>query len=100
MAIKTGDLDAQKITITLPKGIIARLNELVPARKRSRFILEAVAHRLALEEQALAVDEAAGAWSDENHPEMLDDAALDRWLEAVRSSWSRPGDMDHGGLSA
>jgi predicted transcriptional regulator len=100
MVVETTELDTQKITITLPKAVLERLNELVPARRRSRFISEAVEERLALEEQALAVEEAAGTWSDDNHPEMLDDAAIDRWLDAVRSSWRRTGGMDHGGLSA
>ena len=100
MAIQTPDLDTQKITITLPKAVLTRLNELIPARKRSRFISEAVEERLALEEQSQALDEAAGAWSDENHPDMLDDAAIDRWLDTLRSSWSRAGGTDDGRLSA
>jgi hypothetical protein len=47
--------------------MLARLDERVPARGRSRFILEAIEERLAIEEQLVALDEAAGAWSDENH---------------------------------
>ena len=43
--------DSQKITVTLPKALLTRLREHVPARQRSRFILEALEERLALEEQ-------------------------------------------------
>jgi len=100
MTVKTPNLDTQKVTITLPKAVVTRLNELVPTRQRSRFIAEALEERLALEGQQLALDETAGAWSDENHPEMLDDAAIDGWLNTLRSSWSRPGDVDHDTLSA
>ena len=100
MTIKTPRSDSQKVTITLPKAVVTRLNDLVPARQRSRFIAETLEERLALEEQLLALDETAGAWSDENHPDMLDDAAIDGWLNTLRSSWSRPGDVDHDRLSA
>lgn len=36
--------------------------------------------RLALAEQLAALDETAGAWSDERHPEMLTEEDIDRWL--------------------
>ena len=91
MASTVPGVDTQKITITLPKAVWARLNELVPPLQHSRFIAEILEERLALEEQRLAVDEAAGARSDENYPGMLDDAAIARLLDMLRSSWRRPG---------
>jgi metal-responsive CopG/Arc/MetJ family transcriptional regulator len=75
MTLKTANGETQKVTITLPKLMLQRMNALVPARQRSRFISEALAERLALEEQALALEESAGAWSDEGHPEMQDGVA-------------------------
>ena len=98
MASEVPGVDTQEITITLPKAVWARLNELVPPLQHSRFIAEILEERLALEEerlaleeQRLAVDEAKGARSDENHPGMLDDAAIARLLDMLRSSWRRPG---------
>jgi metal-responsive CopG/Arc/MetJ family transcriptional regulator len=84
---KTPDLDQQKITVVLPSELLARLDAHVPARRRSRFILEAIEERLAMEEQAAALQDAAGAWSDENHPEMESEEAIDRWLASLRGSW-------------
>lgn len=81
--------DLQKITVTLPQAVLTRLRAYVPARQRSRFILEAIEERLALEEQIAALDETAGAWSEENHPEMRTEADIDRWLNDLRRSWSR-----------
>jgi len=81
--------DSQKITVTLPKALLARLREHVPARQRSRFILEALEERLALEEQIAALEETAGAWSEQNHPEMRTDEDIDRWLGNLRRSWSK-----------
>ncbi|MFZ1509220.1 MAG: hypothetical protein WAV74_20800 [Anaerolineae bacterium] len=79
----------QKITVMLPEALLSRLREHVPARQRSRFILEAIEERLALEEQITALAETAGAWSDQNHPEMRTDEDVDHWLDNLRQSWSK-----------
>jgi len=42
---------------------------------------------LALEEQYEAIVEAAGAWTDENHPELQSEEDIDRWLAKLRSGW-------------
>jgi len=73
----------------LPAALLSRLREHVPARQRSRFILEAIEERLALEEQITALEETAGSWSDQNHPEMRTDEDIDRWLDNLRQSWSK-----------
>lgn len=100
MTIKTASAETQKVTITLPKLILQRMDELVPARQRSRFISDALAERLALTEQLLALEESAGAWSDERHPELHDDAAIDRWLAELRQSWTSTGVAERGDLPA
>ena len=79
----------QKITVMLPEALLSRLREYVPARQRSRFILEAIEERLALEEQITALAETAGAWSDQNHPEMRTDEDIDHWLGNLRQLWSK-----------
>ena len=90
MAINTSESGSQKVTITLPKLVVQRLHELVPARQRSRFIAETLSERLILEEQRLALEESAGAWADESHPELRDDEAIDRWLADLRRTWVTP----------
>jgi hypothetical protein len=89
LANKSNQPDLQKITVTLPTAFLARLREHVPARQRSRFILEALEERLALEEQVAVLEETAGAWSEQNHPEMRTDEKIDRWLADSRQSWVR-----------
>lgn len=100
MTLKTANDETRKVTITLPKLVLERMNELVPARQRSRFVSEALTERLALEEQALALEESAGVWSDESHPEMRDSAAIDRWLADLRGSWAAPKGATDDGLPA
>jgi len=83
-------VETQRITVTLPKPLLQRLRERVPPRQRSAFIAEAVEEKLALEEQAVAIEEAAGCWRDEDHPEMRTEEEIDRWLATLRRSWSEP----------
>jgi Arc/MetJ-type ribon-helix-helix transcriptional regulator len=96
MANDTIHSDLQKITVTLPGSLLARLDESVSPRGRSRFIAAAIEERLALAEQLAALDETAGAWSDANHPDMATDEDIDRWLEDLRRSWERPGAPANG----
>ncbi len=80
-------LDHQKVTVTLPKGLLERLNKTVPSRKRSLFIKEAIEEHLSLVEQVAALEETAGAWSLEHHPDMGDDEGINEWLKESRQSW-------------
>jgi len=77
----------QKMTVTLPEPLLNRLREHVPPRQRSAFIAEALEEKLALEEQLAAIEEAAGCWGDEDHPEMGTDEEIDEWLSNLRRSW-------------
>ena len=47
----------QKVTVTLLKELLERLNETVPSRKRSSFITEAIREQLELTEQSSALAE-------------------------------------------
>jgi len=75
------------MTVSLPITLVERLRALVPPRKRSAFIAEALEEKLALAEQAQAFEEAAGIWSDEDHPEMATGEDIDRWLAELRGNW-------------
>ncbi|MBN1937083.1 MAG: hypothetical protein JW934_20665 [Anaerolineae bacterium] len=73
-----------KVTVTLPRDLLARLDERVPSRRRSSFIARAIEEQLAILEQAAAIDESAGAWRDDAYADMSTDADIDRWLAEVR----------------
>jgi Arc/MetJ-type ribon-helix-helix transcriptional regulator len=79
--------DTQKTTVSLPKPLLERLKERVPARQRSSFIAEALEERLALEDQLEAIEESAACWKDEDHPELKTDEDIDGWLAELRGSW-------------
>ena len=48
---------------------------------------EALEEWLVLEEQLAAIEEAAGAWTDEHHPELRNEEDIDRWLVKLRNGW-------------
>jgi len=96
MSLQPVLVDIQKITVSLPKALLLRLDERIPARRRSRFILEAIEERLAVAEQLAVLDETAGAWTDEKHPEMRTSEDIDRWLADLRGSWARSESPTNG----
>jgi len=79
----------EKITISLPRTLAERFRACVPPRQRSTFIAEILEERLAIEEQLQALDESAGCWSDEQHPDMITDEDIDAWLARLRGGWRR-----------
>ena len=99
MTRKTSDAAIQKMTVTFPQQVLRRLSERVAPRQRSTFIVEAVEEKLALQEQLAAIEETAGSWTDEAHPEMKTAEAIDHWLTEFRRSWNElPADqgVQHG----
>lgn len=93
MASKTSKPATQKITISLPQPLAERLKARVPPRQRSDYIARVLAEQLALEEQLSALEETAGCWRDENHPDLEGDEDIEAWLANLRGSWLRqPGE--------
>jgi Arc/MetJ-type ribon-helix-helix transcriptional regulator len=76
----------RKVTVTLPQSLLAQLDQEVPRRQRSAFIARAIAQQLAILEQAAALEESAGAWQDQEYPDMATEEDMDRWLAGLRGS--------------
>ena len=93
MAIETGARSqVRKVTVSLPVSLLDRLDDKVSPRQRSDFIARAIESQLAIDEQAAALDEAAGAWRDEDYPDLDTEIAMDRWLAELRGPAYRPDD--------
>ena len=87
MSTNSSTAQAQKITVTLPRELIERLDDRVPSRQRSRFIANAIESQLAIEEQLAALEETAGIWTEEKYPNLKSDEDIDSWLQILRQSW-------------
>ena len=83
---------AQKITISLPQTLVERFKAYVPPRQRSAFIGKILEEQLAIAEQLQAIEESAGCWRDERHPDMASGGDIDRWLANLRGNWQREGE--------
>ena len=53
-------------------------------RKHAHFVAEALEHELHRLRLEAALDVSAGAWSDEDHPDLADGPAIDRWIAEGR----------------
>lgn len=80
-----------KTQIVLPDSLASELKRLIPNRKRSQFIAEAVEKQLGAIRFQKALREAAGAWTDKNHPELRTQADINRYLGRFRARFSRRG---------
>ncbi|MBI2846018.1 MAG: hypothetical protein HYX86_05675 [Chloroflexi bacterium] len=80
--------DYERINVLLPKKVVEELRESVPEGERSRFISEATQKKLARLRLAKALKIGAGAWKDEDHPDLNTVEDIHRWLEELR----RPGE--------
>jgi hypothetical protein len=70
--------------VILPVDLVADIDKLVGKRGRSAFLTELARHEIMLRRQREALREAAGAWKDEDHPELAQGAAV--WVRQMRES--------------
>lgn len=91
--------NTRRINVIFPEQLLAELDALVPSGKRSEVIVEATADFLARMKVLSALQESAGAWEDEAHPELSTSEDVNRWLEQLRASWRRVPLLteEHGG---
>ncbi len=65
----------QRLHVVLDESLVSSIDLRVGNRGRSRFVAEAVRTRLAQLRQSEALEQAVGAWSKEEHPELAGGAA-------------------------
>ncbi len=81
-------MDTEKVTVILPKPLLERLEEVVPESQRDRFFTEAILEHLAILEQSDALENSAGLWQDEHHPDIKSESEIDGWLRELRQGWA------------
>ncbi len=77
----------ERITISFPKALLDDLRKYVPPRKRSAVIVEATEREVRRLKVLKALEESAGAWKDEDHPDLATEEDIDRYIHDLRSSW-------------
>jgi len=79
----------ERMNLYLTKSVADELRRLAPARERTRFVEEVLARELRRARTKEALARTAGAWKDENHPDLLTFEDVNRWLEALRHGSER-----------
>lgn len=85
----------EKLSVTLPQALASELRRLVPSGEISAFVAEAVTESLARRRFQEALDKGIGAWTDENHPDLMTPEDSTAYVRALRhpSRW-RGADRD------
>ena len=76
----------RRTNIILPEELVEEVDRVAGKRKRSWFIAQAIQGKLAKIKFEQALAQAAGAWSDENHPDLRTQADINRYLKRVRQT--------------
>jgi hypothetical protein len=79
--------DKQRINVTFPVALLKQLDEFLPPRERNRFIVEATERELHRRRLRKALEESAGAWSDEDHPDLMTVEDVNRYVRRLRETW-------------
>jgi hypothetical protein len=69
--------------VVLPVDLVADIDKLVGKRGRSAFLTEVARREVMIRRQREALRDAAGAWKDEDHPELKDGA--EAWVRKIRA---------------
>jgi hypothetical protein len=84
----------KRISVTFPQPVLDLLDKVVPARERSAFIVEATEGALRRERLLTALRETSGAWSDEDHPDLMTADDVDCYVRGLRETWMPRGRED------
>ena len=82
-------VEKERLNLYLPKDVVEDLRRHVPAGHRTRFVSQVLARELRRLKLKAAIEASAGAWRDEDHPELTTPADIDRWIEKGRADLSR-----------
>lgn len=80
-------MEAKRTHIVIPSQLVSQIDTLVGTRGRSAFLIQAAVKELARLRQLRALEAAAGAWKDKDHPELKQGA--DRWVRKMRRESGR-----------
>lgn len=80
-------ISKKRISVTFPEPVLDLLATVVPKRERDAFIVEATEKALRQERLLKALDASGGAWSDEDHPDLMTDEDIDRYVRRLRETW-------------
>jgi Arc/MetJ-type ribon-helix-helix transcriptional regulator len=77
---------SQKRThVSMPDQLLADIDELFGKGNRSAFLTELADREVRRQKLLRALDDAAGCWKEEDHPELKNGSAA--WVRELREGW-------------
>ncbi|OIP96419.1 hypothetical protein AUK40_05035 [Candidatus Wirthbacteria bacterium CG2_30_54_11] len=76
----------RQTNILFPVWLLDEMKQLVPGRKRSQLVVQATIQKMELIKQARALQEAAGTWSDADHPDITESGSSEAWVRTIRKA--------------
>lgn len=80
-------MQTKRTHVVLEERLVKDIDRLVGPRRRSSFLTEAAEEKLLRYRQIAALKAAAGAWKDEDHPELKQGSA--KWVHQLRQESER-----------
>lgn len=80
-------MNVKRTHIVIPEQLAIQIDSLVGRRGRSAFLVQAAEKELLRRQQLAALEEAIGAWKDEDHPELKQGAA--KWVRRTRREYDQ-----------
>jgi len=74
-----------KAHLVFPEDLLQAIDKLVGKRGRSKFVVEATRKELKRVQLLQALQEAAGSWKDEDHPELVEKGTY-QWVREQREA--------------
>ena len=78
-------MNVKRTHIVIPQQLVVEIDTLVGKRGRSAFLTQAAEKELMRLRQIKALESAAGAWKDKDHPELREGAA--KWVKKLRREY-------------
>ncbi len=75
-------MNTKRTHVVIPEQLVKEIDTLVGSRQRSAFLTQAAEEKLMRHRQLKAIEAAAGAWKDKDHPELKQGAA--KYVEKLR----------------
>jgi len=79
--------NTRRTHIVIPQQLVAEIDILVGKRSRSAFLTQAAENELMRLRQIKALEGAAGAWRNKDHPELEQGAA--KWVKKLRREYDQ-----------
>lgn len=78
-----------RMRLQISKSLMDDLRKAVPTPERTRFVEDVLARELRRKKLKAVLKTTAGAWRDEDHPELATFEDVNRWVEEQRRLGSR-----------